>query len=103
MRSSSLDIRGFNTIKSSIVFFRIHILFAIDMMLWVWDGGGGGDGGGDDSDNIDESEMGDDGGSGGEGEGALIIFSCNSFRVSSPTISVISFHFKYSIHDLIYS
>jgi len=70
------------------------------MMLWVCDVGGGG-GGGDDSDNIDESEMGDDGGSGGEG--ALIIFSCNSFRASSLTISVMSFHFKYSIHDLMYA
>jgi hypothetical protein len=78
------------------------------MRFSVWDVGGGGGGGGDDdddddSDNIDESEVGDDGGSGGEGEGALIIFSCNSFRASSLTISVMSFHFKYSIHALTYS
>ena len=103
-----LPAAGFNTIKSSIVFFRIHILFAKDkILLEVFDcvsegddgvGGDGGDGGGGD----DESSV-------------SCIFrykSCrayatllqdSSMRVSSSTMSVMSFHFKYSIHDFRYS
>lgn len=97
------------TIKSSIDFLRIHILLAnarTDDAADDTDGGGGeGGDGGDGGEGECEGEC--DGECEGDGEddraGASESISRTSLRVSVSTISVISFHFKYSIHAFRYS